>query len=76
MVPIEALTDSKALHEASHSTTSVQDRRLRIDLSIIREYILNEKCKLSWVESGDQLADILTKEGVDSLKILSHISRN
>ena len=75
-VPIEGLTDSKALHEASHSTTSVQDRRLRIDLSIIREYILNEKCKLSWVESGDQLADILTKEGVDSLKILSHISRN
>ena len=70
------MTDSKALHEAAYSSKAMKDRRLRIDLSIIREYILNEKCKLLWVQSGDQLADILTKDGVDSFKILSHITRN
>ena len=75
-IPLEALTDSKALHEAVHSTKAMQNRRLRIDLSIIREYILNEQCEISWVQSKDQLADILTKDGVDSFKMISHISRN
>ena len=73
-IPLEAITDSQALHESAYSTKSMQDRRLRIDLSIIREYILNDKCAITWVPSGEQLADVLTKEGVDESKIRAHIT--
>ena len=52
----------------------MKDRRLRIDLSIMREYILNEKCLVTWVQTDEQLADVLTKDGVDGSVIRSHIS--
>ena len=73
-IPVEAITDSKSLYEAAHSTKSVTDRRLRIDLSILREYIMNDKFTISWVSSHEQLADVLTKDGVDGSKIRDHIS--
>ena len=73
-IPLEAVTDSKSLYEASYSQKSMKDRRLRIDLSIMREYILNEKCLVTWVQTDEQLADVLTKDGVDGSVIRSHIS--
>ena len=73
-VSLEAITDSRSLFEASFSKKSVEDKRLRIDLAVIREYIINNECKLRWVRSEKQLADILTKDGVDASTILSHIS--
>ena len=72
-IELEGITDSKALHESVHSTKSANDRRLRIDLTILREYLLNENCKFKWVSTQDQLADILTKEG-DSSKLRQHIA--
>ena len=73
-IQLDAVTDSEALYESAYSTKSLQDRRLRIDIAIIREYITNDDCVMKWVPSGDQLADILTKEGVDDTKLLSHIT--
>ena len=73
-IPIEAVTDSRSLYESAHSTKSLENRRLRIDMSILREYITNEKCQITWVSTSDQLADILTKRGVDNSKLISHIS--
>ena len=74
-IQLEAITDSEALYESSYATKSVKDRRLRIDLSIIREYIINEKLVISWVPSGYQVADCLTKEGVDDSKLLAHVTK-
>ena len=75
-IPLEAVVDSKSLYEAAYSTKSAKDKRLRIELAIIREYILNNQCKLLWVPTEQQLADIFTKDGVDSSNILSHISKD
>ena len=75
-IQVQAVTDSEALYEASYSTKSLKDRRLRIDVAIIREYIIKNDVVMTWVPSGDQLADILTKEGVDDTKIIEHISTN
>ena len=74
IIPIEAKTDSEALYESAYSTKSLEDRRLRIDMSILREYVVKEKCKITWVPTNDQLADVLTKKGVDDSKLISHIS--
>ena len=74
-ISIEAITDSKSLYESSYSTKSLLDRRLRIDMSILREYIINDKCVISWVPSGDQLADFFTKEGVEDTMLISHITK-
>ena len=73
-VQMEAITDSKSLYESAHSIKSASDRRLRIDLSILREYVMNEECTVSWVPSENQLADVLTKDGVDGSKIRNQIS--
>lgn len=73
-IQVEAVTDSEALYESAYSTKSLKDRRLRIDMAIIREYIIKNGCVMTWVPSGDQLADILTKEGVDDTKLLEHIT--
>ena len=73
-IVLEAMTDSKSLYECVHSTKSGKDKRLRIDLSIIREYVSSDKCRFSWVSTGQQLADVLTKYGVDGSNIRNHIS--
>ena len=72
---IAAITDSESLYESAHSTKSCSNKRLRIDMSILREYIINDECSFTWVPSSDQLADIFTKEGVDDSNLLSHITQ-
>ena len=73
-IPIEAVTDNYSLFEAAHSTTSGTDRRLRIELSILREGISRNEFKLKWVKSGDQLADCFTKKGSDPRNLVRRIT--
>ena len=73
-IELEAVTDNYSLYEAARSTKSNSDRRLRIDLGILREYIAKEDLVLSWVSTSHQLSDVLTKDGVDPSMLLSHIS--
>ena len=46
-IELEGITDSKALHESVRSTKYANDRRLRIDLTILKEYLFNENCQTS-----------------------------
>ena len=73
-IPVEAITDNYSLYESAHSTKSNSDRRLRIDLGIVREMIINQDLVLKWVPACCQLSDVLTKDGVDSSSLISHIS--
>ena len=64
------ITDNEPLVNASRSTTSVQEKRLRVDISVLREMIDRREIEpLSWVSTEYQLADCLTKQGakVDNL---------
>ena len=74
-VPIVCCTDNSSLYDAAHSSTQIEDKRLRIEIAILRE-MLNKReiTRFAWVESGKQVADSLTKKGVPSFRILGYFS--
>ena len=68
---INCYTDNRQLHDAVYSIKPIQDKRLRIDIAILREMILNgEVDRIDWVDTHYQLADCLTKYGASSEKLL------
>ena len=73
-VPVEAITDCYSLLEAAHSTKSIDDRRLRIELAMLRESILKKEIELIWINTGNQLADCLTKSGSNPKMLVEHIT--
>ena len=73
-IPIHAVTDNNSLYQSAHSKTSITDKRLRIEMAVLREDISNQGISLSWIDSENQLADCLTKNGCDSRKLLARVS--
>ena len=71
---IECYVDNYSLWENVHSTKSVTEKRLKIDLACIKEIL--EKRELSsvkWVDSSNQLSDCFTKRGTNTEKLLQVI---
>lgn len=66
----EIFTDNQSLYEAAHSTTAVEEKRLRVDIAAIRQSISRKEFVLKWIETKFQLADVLTKQGADATKLL------
>ena len=74
-LPIYCYTDNRSLSEAVYSSKLLTDKRLCIDIAILREMIAkNEVESVTWVHAKFQLADILTKEGVHSKDLVTAIS--
>ena len=73
-VPVEAFTHCYSLYEAAHSTTAVTDKRLRIEIAILREGLSRKEFTLQWVKTEEQLADCLTKRGCDPRKLLERVT--
>ena len=71
-LPIFAVTDNESLANAVRSTTSIEDKRLRIEISSLRE-MLNRKeiTEIKWVQTENQLADCLTKQGAKTDKLIA-----
>ena len=73
----ECFTDSKSLYEASYSMTNLLDKRLRIDIAIIREMLEKKEIeKVNWIPTKEQLADCLTKRGSNPLLLLQAMTAN
>ncbi len=54
--------------------TQILDKRLRIEMAILREMITNKDIhNITWVPSKNQVADVFMKRGVPSSKILQHM---
>ena len=71
-LPITLVTDNESLANATHSTTSVEEKRLRIDISALRESLCSKEIdEIRWVPTQHQLADSLTKQGAKSDKLLA-----
>ena len=69
--PIVCFTDSKSLKEAAYSTKAIEDKRLQIDISSLREMIQEKDIdEIRHVQAVDQLADCLTKSTAPSDKLL------
>lgn len=63
-VKISLLTDSKSLLDAVHTSTSVENKRLQIDINMLREMVeRNEINEFRWIPTEYQLANPLTKSG-------------
>lgn len=73
-VEIVGITDCRSLFDAVNSTKAVSDKRLRIEISMLREMQERGEMELSWTDTENQLADVLTKRGVNSLKLLRVLS--
>ena len=75
-LPIKCYTDSKQLYDATQSLRSIEDKRLRIDIAVIREMLhkkeINEMIRIA---SEEQLADCLTKLGASPLKLNNILRR-
>ena len=70
-VDIHAFIDNRSAVDAIRSTTSVDDKRLRRDISAIKQMLERGEVKtVHWVPGDQQLADVLTKRGVNGLKLL------
>lgn len=52
------------------SSKYVSDRRLRIDIGSLSELIDYEHMQICWVPTDEQLADALTKTGVNADKLI------
>jgi hypothetical protein len=71
-VPITCFTDHKGLLESLFSTKLVEDRRLRIEIAVMKQCIERKDInQVKKVSSSQQLADCLTKRGVDGNKLLT-----
>ena len=75
-LPIRILTDNESLVNAAYSTTSVEEKRLRIDVASLREMIHSKSIyDVKWVPTNKQLADCLTKQGAKSDQLLAVIKQ-
>ena len=74
-IKIFCKTDNSCLFDAVHSTTQILDKRLRIEMAILRQMLDREEiAEISWIPANNQIADALTKTGVPSFKILEYTS--
>ena len=72
---IKCVTDRRALHDVVNSTITLTEKRLKIELFVMRESLEKEgSYSVTWVNSNDQLPDGLTKEGGSPEKLCDILS--
>lgn len=67
-IPIHILSDNKSLVDHLHSSTSIENKRLRIDICVLRDMFHNNEIhQFKWIPMELQVANALTKKGCSSL---------
>lgn len=75
-IPLVLYTDSKSLFDSIVGMNSTTEKRLLIDLSLLRErYELRELTEVVWIPSEENPADALTKENA-SPALMSLLQKN
>ena len=64
-------TDNKSLHDSANTTSQISDRRLRVEISAIREMKERGEIDLHWINKERQIADCLTKKGASCISLLT-----
>lgn len=73
--PLICVTDNHSLFDALKSTKQVSEKRLRLEISSIKELIQSKRIKrVLWSDTKTQLADCLTKKGASALVLLKALS--
>ena len=69
--PTYLYCDNKNLVNSVHSTTNLEDKRLVIDVSVLRDLLEQEELtKFIWVPTRYQLADTFTKQGASDKQLI------
>ena len=63
---VVAYTDCKSLYDNIGTSHIASEKRLRIELSALREHVSKNELSLEWVGTKSQIADALTKEGAST----------
>ena len=69
--PILTFTDNKSLFDSANTTSQIADRRLRVEISSIREMQERGEITIQWINKEKQLADCLTKKGAPYNNIMT-----
>ena len=68
---ITVLTDSESLTDSLATSKTLEDKRLKVDICVVRDYLKKgEIHQVCWVPTDKQLADSLTKAGANPAKLL------
>ena len=59
-----ARTDCRSLYDYIYRGKNVSEKRLHVELCLIKEIVKEKQCEIEWCETKDQLADCLTKHMV------------
>ena len=53
-----------------YSSKTIEDKRMKVDICVLRDYIRSgQLSEIKWVDTEHQLADGLTKKGVNLSKL-------
>ena len=67
-------SDSRTLVDGIHSTSKVSSMKLQVDIACIKEMVEKNQIKeIDWVNTKNQIADSLTKEGVSPGELKKYI---
>ena len=67
------MTDNLSAKETLNSSKIVSDKRLRVEISRLREMVLRKEIVVKWIRNEEQLADCLTKRGASTAMLLETI---
>ena len=74
-IPILAYIDNKFLDKSLRSTQQVKKKCLRIDIAEVQHMLESKEInEINWIPSKENLADGLTKRGIDTSVLLHCIS--
>lgn len=73
-LPISLLCDNRSLVDAVHSSTNVENKRLQIDVGVLRDMLQQgDLQEFRWIENQKQVANALTKTGASTDYLLDII---
>ena len=68
---IKGITDNKSLFQTSNTTKNVDDKRLRVEISMIRQMLERKEIEIIHVKSENNLSNALTKKGASTKTLLA-----
>ena len=74
LLRIKAITDNKSLYDAVHSTKTIEDKRLKVDICALRDMMQRKEIhNVEWIESDNQISYSFTTAGGSSSKLIAGI---
>ncbi|KAK3884889.1 hypothetical protein Pcinc_010863 [Petrolisthes cinctipes] len=74
---LKCFIDNRSLMDTLQSCKGVEDRRLRIDIALLRDMLEQREIgEVAWVDTSRQLADCLTKKGASTERLCTTVGRH